>query len=224
MKTYLSMLLAAVLTLSLAACSVKEKPTTETTAATTVPAQTQETTQAPAETTQPATDPVEETTEETVEETTEETMEPEYPAEIIGEMRLEGEPVEVVMDLFDGGNYVIYIPRDEWLVEYDDSGDFVADTWVNVNNDTVSFHVFQMGSMTPEEAIAYFVENNSDYTFDESDPGVFSGMNMSDRTFMDVAIQSDGVNTFALQTEYYMEMGDGYGTRIKYIMDTFEIK
>ena len=224
MKTYFALFLAAVLTLSMTACSVKDQP--ETTAATTVPAQTQETTQ-------PAADPAEDTTEatagetvgETVEETTEETLAPDYPAEITNQLFIEGETEDVVMDLFDGGNYVIYMPRGAWeLQEEDMESGYAADIWTSVDNPSVALKVLQLGSMSPEEAYEQLVQEHPAYVFEEVEPYYYRGMDYENFDVLDLMICSNGETTFALQSELFFEALGGFGVRLKGIMDTFEIK
>ena len=219
MKKYLALTLSAVLILSLTACA------NDPVQPTTLPRQTQETTEKPTEeaatvaTTEAAT---EATTPNT--ETVEFTTEPSDPAVITTEIFLEGETEEVVMELHDGGNYIIYIPQGEWILESGVEDGYFMDVWENVNNENLQVSVIQLGAMTPEEAIAVISQEESDYFFEETDPGVYRGMDVEDHTIMDVEVRTDGQQTFALVTEYYIEAAEGFGVRIRGIMDTFKIK
>ena len=211
MQKLLSLVLAAALVCSLAGCSLTEPEETRNAPVSPV------LTEAP--TTQPETEPPTETTEAPTEAT-----EKDYPQRIGDAILIEGEPEKLMMELFDGGNYVIYIIEDMWTLETSLVDGYLTDRWVCSFNDMIDFQVISFGPKTPEEAEQYIREKKSGYTFQEAEPGVISGMDMQRSYFLSGEIHSDGKNTFAILTEFPMEAGDGFGGRTAKMMNTFEIK
>ena len=230
MKKSMTLLVAAALALSVAGCAVQETDTTtmaaaetttatETTAVQATTPETQATEPVPAVTemtTAPAeTDPIETEPVET---------EPLYPEFIERVIVLEGDEYPITMQLFDGGNYVIYYPVDEWEVYYDDEGAYPQDVLVSTVSSTTSLRIVNYGDMDLAEAEALIQEENSNYTFERQENGLWRGMDYPNRMMMEFCVISDGIETYGLQTDYFMEAAEGFGVRIRDMMYTFEIK
>ena len=204
MNRNISLLLAALLTVSLTGCAGK----------------TTENTEAAAETSQwiPSTEAAAETTART------EPTELSYPETLETEILLEGTPEKVTMKLFDGGNYVIYIPEGEWLHEAELEDGYLRDSWESIYNEDIELELISYGSLSLEEAEQRIRLEESDYSFQQEENGYLRGIDYGDMTVMEVRICSDGRNTFSLLTEYPMEAGEGFGVRIHSMMDSFSIK
>ena len=207
MKKFMSIFMVGLLMLMLAGCSQNRLQPEK--AATTEASTTGETeavlTTAPVSTTEPV-----------VYET--------YPETIGTAILVEGEPEKMLMDLFDGGNYVVYIPRDQWILETSLENGRLTDRWVCSFNDMIDFQVISFGNVSVEEAIAQIQQEKPQYQFQDSDPEGFGGLDMENMYFLDAEARSDGNNTFVLLAEYPMEAGDGFAPRIGKMMEHFEIK
>ena len=171
-----------------------------------------------AQTTAPAEAPTEEPTEAPTE------TQAEYPETITTSLLLEGEPMDMVMDLFDGGSYIIYIPQDMWTLETGIVDGYLTDRWVCSFNDMIDFQVISFGQTSPEDAEAYIREIKNTYLFDDSNPDGLNGMDNQSHYFLNCEIQTDGTNTFAILTEFPMEAGDGFGGRTAKMFESFQIK
>ena len=109
MNRKISILLAVLLCVSLAGCAGERTETTETAMEVSQAAETGDTTSAltaDVETTAAAETAVSSAPTESF-----------YPETMETEILLEGTPEKVTVKLFDGGNFVIYIPEGEWIHE-----------------------------------------------------------------------------------------------------------
>lgn len=152
-----------------------------------------------------------------------ETEEHYYPERIADAILIEGEPEKLFLNLFDGGNYIVYIIEDMWTLETDLMDGYLRDRWVCSFNDMIDFQVISLGPMPPQEASAYIREKKSGYQFDETNPLDLSGMDMQRSYFMNGQIFSDEKNTFAVFAEFPMEAGDGFSGRTWKMIKSFEI-
>ena len=203
MKSSLSLLLAAALILMLTACGVSgapEETTLPPAAAESTGAAAPDTTEAPAETRK------------------------EYPETISAAILVEGEPDRLMMDLFDGGSYVIYIPQNDWTLTTEVRDGLLCDRWSLLWAPEVWLEVISFGSMTQDQALEQLRLQNSDDTFTESGEGRFSLKDPQGRFFTDLTLVTDGSNTFSLMTRMPLEFGDGYAPRFRAMLDSFEIR
>ena len=204
MKKQIALLL--ILALCLAGCGVQEP---ETTAAPMV--------------TETVTEPVTEAPAETTVETTVET-EPAMPQTMEVEIRLEGEPEMLTMELFDGGSYGIYIPRDDWTLETEMVDGRLTDCWTSNLSQDVTFRVVSHGNENPDAVEKRILVTQGAYHFDPEVNGTIGGRDNVRGRFMTFSVRTDGSNTFALVGEYPGEFGDGFAPRIRAMMDSFFIK
>ena len=210
MKRNICTLLAVLLTVSLAGCAGGETENTEASVPTTA-----------VEETAPAT-AVTETVPETAAAAA--PTEAAYPEILETEILLEGTPEKVTMELFDGGNYVIYIPKGEWIHEAELEDGYLTDSWESIYNENIELELVSYGSLTLEEAEQQILLEEDDYTFQQTEDGYLRGVDYQDMTVMEIRLCSDGKNTFSLMTEYPMEAGEGFGVRIRSMMESFSIK
>ena len=146
-----------------------------------------------------------------------------YEKTVVKDIFIEGEPQKMTMELFDGGNYVVYLPQDEWILETDLVDGYLTDHWVCSFNDMIEFEVISFGPLPKQEAEQYIQQKKSSYTWDPSAPEFVGGMDPVRHYFLDVEIFSDERNTFGLAAEYPMEAGDGFAPRFREIFNSFEI-
>ena len=218
MKYIIPLLLAAVLLLSIPGCGFLQEPEKTETIASVVLTEAPEppTTEPPATAAPvPAADPVTETTKP-----------PKYYPETIGDALLvEGEPEALMMDLFDGGNYVIYIIQNMWTLETSLTDGYLVDRWYLTVNDMIDLQVISFGDLTEDEAGNYIQESFSGYQIhDGEEPGYISGLNNTTHYFLNGRICSDGKNTFGIIARFPMEAADGMFGRTMKMIRTFEIK
>lgn len=211
MKKILTLILTSVLILNFAGCSTQTESDTEVN---TTPATSAAT--AEAETILPAVTESVTTTATTV-------PAKEYPETITVDILLEGQKEPLDMDLFDGGNYVVYVPQDTWTLSSSLENGYLTDWWTCQWAGDLWFQVISFGSMTPAEVEAHFRQLLEPGVMEGKD-GEFNIKDPSFKVFTSLSIRSDGKNTFAIMTQMPVEFGDGFGPRFNAILNSFEIK
>ena len=149
---------------------------------------------------------------------------PEYPDSLEAEIFVEGEPQTLTLDLFDGGNYVIYIPGEDFTLETTLEDGYLTDRWTNIYLDEIWFSVISLGSMEEEEARQYLLRRYQDWQFSPPVENQYCGTEYTNFTFLNFMIHSDQNRTFALVAHYPMDAGDGYAPRTETIMSSFAVK
>ena len=147
----------------------------------------------------------------------------EYPETIEEEILVEGEPDRLKMNLFDGGNYVVYIPEGAWIQETLLEDGLLTDRWTYEINENLTFTVTSCGNLTAEEAEQLFTEKYGE-NFRKEEEGHYSISDPGMQTFQSLYLTSDGKNTFALHTRMPVEFGDGFSPRFQAMRNSFEIK
>ena len=201
-----TMALLLILALALSGCGAEKQE------ASTVPQTSAVQTTAPTEApTQPSTEPPAASTE------------PTRPQVMEVEISLEGEAEPLVMDLFDGGSYGIYIPRDQWTLETSLVDGCLTDCWTSNLSRDVTFRVVSHGDEDPDAVEKRILVTQGGYHFDPEREGTIGGLDNVRGRYMMFTVRSDGSNTFALVAEYPAEFGDGFAPRIRAMMDSFYI-
>lgn len=149
---------------------------------------------------------------------------PEFPSSIDAEIIVEGEPVPITMELFNGGDYQIYLTPDDWqLVTAMEEG-FLTDRWTCGYNDTISLRVISLGDMTVSRAQETVTAQNPQVSLSETEEGMLSGTNLQEGFILEARILSEDQKTFAILSQYPLEAGDGFAPRTRAIMDTFQFR
>ena len=164
-------------------------------------------TQAVTETTQPPT----ETTAPT---------EPAWPESM--EVTVEEKPV--TMDLFDGGGYVIYLPREEWTVESEVTEGYLTDRFTNADNSSMTMEVITCGAMSAEAVEKRILVTEGNYHFGPEENGGYKGLDNVRGRYMIFTIVSDGAVSYALTAEYPTGQDRNFVPVVRAVMDAFAIK
>ena len=148
----------------------------------------------------------------------------EYDSTIAVPILVEGEPDKLIMDLFDGGNYVIYIPQNDWKLTTSLRDGFLRDRWSCQWADEVFLEVTSYGNLSEDEVLEQFKNIYGTVLPDDYEDGSYGIPDPTRKVYRSLVIHSDGKNTFSLMREMPVEFGDGFAPRFRAMEDSFEIK
>ena len=169
------------------------------------------------------TEPASEAVTEAVTETTEAATVPTVPTEPAPPLTLEYSQGEesLVLELFDGGGYGIYIPPEGWTRESEVTGGRLTDRWSDGRG--ITLEVISCGPMAPESVEKQLLATKFAYHFGEEENGFYRGIDNVRGRCMLFSVRSDGSGSFALAAEYPGGLGEKRLDLLQTMMDSFFI-
>lgn len=136
---------------------------------------------------------------------------------------IEGMEDTVPATLYVGEGYSIYIPDEGWALEEDLDDGIQRETWESALLEDVELQVLHLGEMTLEQAQAWISAEEDEFQLIEDKRGGLGGTDERDRSVMEVRFYPSGNAMYAVLYTYPMEAAEGFGTRLSVMADTFEL-
>ena len=138
-------------------------------------------------------------------------------------MTLEGMEEKVPATLYVGqtgdGGYSLYIPSEGWTNTQDGC-------WSPDVNTDVSLEIRFDGGMTAEQASAELTRSGSGYElygFTEQEPGIYRGHDKEQSLTVQVRLAEASDGTYEIWQIYPDEAAEGFGARLGFLADTFQV-
>jgi len=138
-------------------------------------------------------------------------------------MTLEGMEEKVPATLYVGqtgdGGYSLYIPSEGWTNTQDDC-------WSPDVNTDVSLEIRFDGGMTAEQASAELTRSGSGYElygFTEQEPGIYRGHDKEQSLTVQLRLAEASDGTYEIWQIYPDEAAEGFGARLGFLADTFQV-